>query len=270
MTERPLAAVITGGSSGIGLELAWCFARAGVERLLLVSCDPQGLANAAAALSQAWPELTVEVLTVDLSHSDGVTQVYAEAHRLAANQGLEGWDALVNCAGVGAFGWHDEIDLQREQAMLQLNMMATHGLTRRFLADMTQRGRGGILNVSSTTGLHPIPRFAAYAASKSFLLHYSLATNYELQQQRSPVYISTLCPPTVRSGFQQAAGMQGMRLFVDGFGTMDADQVAAIAYRGFIQRQALIIPSWRVRIALQALSLLPRPLSMRLCLAALR
>jgi short-subunit dehydrogenase len=243
---RPVA-LITGASQGIGYELAKCFAGDGHD-LVLVARDPRRLENAAAEISAAFG-VEARPIALDLSKAE-------DARRLIEQ--LEGSgiaiDVLVNNAGFGLYGEFASSDLQSDLEMMRLNMESLAVLTRLFLPQMLERGRGRILNVGSTAGFQPGPLMALYYASKAFVLSFSEALANELRG--SGVSVCVLCPGPTRTGFQDRAGIGA--LFRRG--VMSAAQVAAIGYRDFKRGKTTIIPGLRNKLLAFSVRFAPRSL----------
>src|SRR5665213_1661640 len=160
--------VITGASSGIGLELAKCFAADGCK-LILVARNTEALEKLAEELRQK-NKIEAIVLTADLSLLETPRRIFKElsAQKISV-------DVLVNNAG---FGLHDEfvkLPLQRQLEIIQVNVAALTELTGLFLPGMIQRKSGGIINVGSVAGFLPEPGMAIYYASKAFVLSFTEA-----------------------------------------------------------------------------------------------
>jgi len=190
-------ALITGASSGIGLELARLFAADGI-RLILVARRLDRLKELQIELSQA---VNVKLFVCDLSDSASRTKLLGEI----SEQDLV-IDYLVNNAGCGQFGNIADNDWAATDAMLQLNMVALSHLCRSLLPAMKQRGFGRILNVASTAAFQPGPGMATYFASKAYVLSYSEALAYELKQ--SGVTATCLCPGATQTEFFSQAMME--------------------------------------------------------------
>lgn len=240
---RPLA-LITGGSEGIGFELAKCLARDGYD-LVLVARNPDKLQSALEALRSTGVSLSV--LPLDLSASGA-------AERLLMEMKARGRpvDVLVNNAGVGLYGPFASSPLERNVEMMRLNMEALVGLTRLFVEEMVSRGRGRILNVGSTAGFQPGPLMAVYYASKAFVLSFSEALANELRG--TGVQVSVLCPGPTRTSFQARAGVGALFRRNE----MSAERVAAIAYREFKRGAVTIVPGLVNRLLGLIVRLAPR------------
>ncbi len=165
--------LITGASSGIGLELAKCFAADGC-RLILVARNRDALETLAGDLRRDHHIETI-VLPGDLSQTETSKRIFHELSERNISV-----DVLVNNAGFGAIGPFDELPLERQLEMLQVNVTALTALTGLFLPGMIERRRGGILNVASVAGFVPGPGMAVYYATKAFVLSFTEALAGEL------------------------------------------------------------------------------------------
>jgi hypothetical protein len=228
---KPETVLITGASSGIGLELAYLFA-AEKSRLVLAARSLSKLEELAAAL-RAKHGVTVDSLSADLSKPGATAQLMEQF----AARGLT-VDVLVNNAGVGAQGHVATLDAQLQLNMLQLNVTALTELTRALLPGMIARQRGGLLNIASTAAFQPGPNMAVYYASKAYVLSFSEALVEELAG--TGVSCTCVCPGATATNFASAAGMEKSLLFK--LNTMRAGNVARTAHAAFRRRQAVCIP----------------------------
>jgi len=240
--------MITGGSRGIGYELAKCFARDGYD-LVLVARNEHTLSDAAAEIGAKFG-VRVHPIVQDLSKPEGAGRLYSalEERGLAV-------DVLVNDAGFGTYGPFASSDLHRMLDMLRLNVESLTVLTRLLLPRMLERGQGRILNVGSMAGFQPGPLMALYYATKAFVLSFSEALANEVSA--SGVHVSVLCPGPTRTGFQSRAGIGGA-LFRRG--VMDASRVAETGYREFQRGRITIVPGFRNKVLAFAVRLAPRRL----------
>jgi hypothetical protein len=191
-------ALVTGASSGIGEAFARQLASRGTA-LVLVARNAAKLDTLAATL-RTDHGVAVEILPADLTTEAGRT---AACERLLADG--EPVDLLVNNAGVGTSGAFGEIPLARELQLLQLNVSALVHLTHAAVTAMKPRRHGGVVNVSSLSGLQPYPFGAAYGASKAFVNSFSKALHTELAE--AGVKVLALCPGFTRTSFQKSAGI---------------------------------------------------------------
>lgn len=231
---QPIA-LITGGSSGIGLALSYRFARAGY-RLLWVGIDATEMQAASATFEQDHPTTLIDQFIIDLSQPTAAGQV----HRWANDRG-EAVDVLINNAGFGTSGYLPEIDREREQTMIRLNVSTLHELSTRFLEDMLARNSGHIINLASISAFQACPYLTTYAATKAFVKNFSEGLNYELKAKKSKVRVTAVCPPPVRTGFAAAAKMEDSKLF-DSWMVVTAEQVANATFRAMQKGQSVVVP----------------------------
>ncbi len=194
--SSPETVLVTGASSGIGLELARCFASE-KSNLVLVARNADALQKLAAELESAHG-IRAYVLPYDLARPDSPEKLFKE---------LEGRgitvDVVVNNAGFGLQGNFVNLSLARQLEIVQVNIAALTALTGLFLPGMLQRRRGGILNVGSVAGFLPGPNMAVYYATKAYVLSLTEALAEEIAG--SGVIMSVLCPGPTESNFGMVA-----------------------------------------------------------------
>ncbi len=251
---RGQTALLTGASSGIGLELARLFARDGY-RLVLVADDTAKLNQATQELG-AISDQPITTIVQDLAEVGAAHQI---ADRLAA-QGTE-IDVLVNDAGIGTYGQFIETDLEEETRLLHINIVAPTQLTKRLLPGMVARKRGRILNLASVASFMPGPLMTVYYASKAYVLSFSEGLAEEVRG--SGVTVTALCPGPTETGFQQRAAMEESRL-VKGVRLQSAADVAKAGYAGMLAGKTVVIPSWSDRVTTIAPRFVPRAVVPRL------
>ncbi|MEN8161961.1 MAG: SDR family NAD(P)-dependent oxidoreductase, partial [Myxococcota bacterium] len=184
----------------------------------------------------------------------------AELAALAADVAADPPDLLINNAGFGTAGAFAELDPEREQEEIQLNVLALVRLTRAALPGMLDRGRGAIVNVSSLAGESPAPFTATYAATKAFVTTFSQSLHEEVRG--SGVVVQALLPGFTRTEFQEVAGVDpGV---VPGFAWMSPEAVARASLDALEGGDAVCIPGVGNRLlgGLQAVA--PRALTRRL------
>ncbi|HVX67023.1 MAG TPA: SDR family oxidoreductase [Bryobacteraceae bacterium] len=238
-------ALITGASSGIGRELAKLCAAAGFD-VILAARRTERLQNLAAELSTAH-RVAARPLEVDLSDPEAPGRLFDQ---LAGTP----IDLLVNNAGFGLRGPFAETDWEAERRMIEVNMSAPAHLTKLFLPPMLKRRSGRILNVASIAAFVPGPFLAMYYASKAFLVSFSHAVANEVKG--SGVTVTVLCPGPTRTEFEQAAGVEGSKLFQGG--VMSAEAVARIGYDAMMAGKAEVIAGGRNRWMIRGTRLAPR------------
>lgn len=225
--------LITGGTSGIGFELAKNFARDGYG-VIIVSSNSERLQKAKQKLED---EFDKKVLTYeqDMGKIGAAIQLYNRIKEDNLNISI-----LVNNAGIGLVGPTDKIDLQRDESMMILNVINLVELCKLYISDMYRQENGKILNVSSTGAFQPGPYTSTYFASKAFVLNYSRAIRYEAKEKG--VQVCTLCPGATKTNFFIQEGTKTPS------SAMTAEEVARYAYKRFMKNKDIIVPGLVNRI----------------------
>ena len=226
--------LITGASSGIGLELAKCFAADGC-RLILLARNTEALELLAGELRRK-NQIETLVLTADLARPETPARVFHELQ----GRGIA-VDVLVNNAGFGAQGIFAGLPLQRQLEMIQVNITALTELTGLLLPGMIERRRGGLLNVGSVAGFLPGPGMAVYYATKAHVLSFSEALAEELAG--TTLNVTVLCPGPTETNFGNVARGGKARRWQTS--KMTAAAVASYGHKAFRKRKLLAIPGWR-------------------------
>ena len=228
---RPLV-VVTGGSEGIGLELARQFGLQGHD-LMLIARRLEPLEEAAARI-RAETKADVTVLSLDVT-VPGATEAIDAA--LAAYRAYA--DVLVNNAGIGLSGPFHDHPPEDVQRLIDLNVVALTRLTRHFLPGMRARGRGGILNVGSLGGYIPGPYQAVYYASKAYVV--SLTEAIAAETAGEGIRICALVPGPVNTRFHERMGSETAlyRSFVP---PASAQSIARAGYRGYMLGWRVMVP----------------------------
>ena len=253
MKRKNQTALITGASSGIGLELANVFARNGYDLVLVARREDKLLALQSTL--EARYGIRAKVLCADLSEPNAPGELFD-----ALQEEKVTIDILVNNAGFATYGEFAQTDLDTELQLLQVNIAALTHLTKLFLPPMLERKRGKILNVASIAAFQPGPLMAVYYASKAYVLSFSEALSEELDG--SGVSVTCLCPGTTTSGFQERAAMQSSKL-VQG-ALMSAATVANRGYRALMRGQRVSVPGTKNRLFTLAPRILPRSWSAKI------
>lgn len=246
-TARRRTALITGASSGIGLELTKLFARDGYD-LVLVARNREGLERLGDEL-HGKHGVDARAMPADLSSTSAVQDLVSALERDQVEV-----DALVNAAGFGGRGPFADEDTAEILGMLQVNVVALTLLTRAVLAGMVRRGSGKILNVASTAAFQPGPLMAVYYASKAYVL--SLSEAIANEAAGTGVTVTALCPGPTATNFQARAAMTNSRLFNAGL-TMQPDAVARAGYVGLLQGRRVVVPGLKNRLGALAARLAP-------------
>ena len=242
-------ALITGASSGLGLEFAKLHARDG-HSLILVARRKDMLEEIAGRLRTENPKIRVDVIDLDLGAPGAGQGLFDRVNQMGRTV-----DYLVNNAGFGSNGEFAKQPLAKEIQMIDLNIRTLVEATHLFLGPMVARGSGKILNIGSTAGFQPGPFMATYYATKAFVNSFSEALHEELRG--TGVTCTVLAPGATATEFAQSANSSSSRLFNTGLVANSRD-VARIGYRAMLAGRPLAVAGLVNRWMVQALRVTPR------------
>lgn len=238
--------LITGASSGIGEALALQLASRS-SGLILVARRTERLNALAQRISR--PGLEVVVVSADLAKAADRARVLEQAGPV---------DVLVNNAGLGDISLFEASDADKNAAMTTLNCIAVVELTHGVLPGMIERGRGGVLNISSGFGLTFMPATAVYIGTKHFVSGFTESLRAEVRSLG--IVVTQSCPGPVATEFEANAG-NPTGMDVPSFIEMDADAVARQSLAGFERDQAIVVPGWTAWLLITLGRLTPRPIT---------
>lgn len=241
--------LVTGASSGLGLEMARVLAREHGANLLAVARREERLVALREELASRHG-VQVVPLVADLSRT-------GEAQRLfeAAVTGREVHGVILN-AGVTFYGRALEQPLEDFQAMLATNVSSLVELSRLFAGHLSARGTpGGLMLVSSMAGLSPLPYQTAYAATKAFVNSYGRGLAYELRG--TGVSVTVFAPGGIATEMLERSGLS-RRFKAGDLGIMPADTCARLALDAFARRRELYVPGLLNRVLALAMKVLPQ------------
>ena len=223
-----MKALITGASSGIGLDMARELDKRGYD-LVLVSRDKEKLEKAKEKLKGK----NIEIVPMDLENQENCKRLYKMVQDI---------DILINNAGFGAFGNFIETDLDKEISLINTNITAVHILTKLYLKDMVKKNRGNILNVASIAGFMPGPLMESYYASKAYVIRLTEGIRAELKKAKSNVKLSLLCPGPVDTNFNKVAGVKF------NLHSLSSEKVAKYAIKKMLKGKFMIVPGIHIKI----------------------
>jgi short-subunit dehydrogenase len=241
------AVVITGASSGLGVEFAKLAAREGARVILIARSTPE--LNDLAAKIDPSGRSTV-VLRIDLRAQDAGAVIARELEALDLYCHI-----LINNAGFALFGEAVELDREHQLEIIDVNVRAATDLMLQFLPGMVARKSGSILNVGSIAGFVAGPRMALYFASKAYLASISQALMQEVRD--TGVTVTCLCPGPVRTPFLERAGADRVALFKL-LRKLDAADVARSGWDAMKAGRTLCVPGIGNKIVVMGTRLLPR------------
>ncbi len=226
-------ALVTGASSGLGVDFAHELARHGA-RLVLVARREDLLKQVQAQIQQTHG-VEVTLVAMDLGAADAPKKLYDQLKAMNITV-----DVLVNNAGFGIYGLELDTPWEKTEAMLMLNMLTLTYLTKLFARDMVKRGDGYLLQVASIGAYQPAPLYAAYSATKSYVRSFSQALNYELKG--TGVSCTVLSPGATATEFLKVSGQK--LLWAHKATMMSAAEVAHSGIRAMLNRRYSLVPGW--------------------------
>jgi uncharacterized protein len=245
-------ALITGASSGIGLEFAKTMA-ADNNNLVLVARNEAKLNELAIELKTKYG-ISVKVIAADLSKMDEVQKVYDTCK----SENIQ-IDYLVNNAGMGDFGFFVERNWDMQEQMIDVNVKSLTKMCRLFIPDMVNRKSGKVLNVASTASFQPGPTMAVYYATKSYVLFFSEAIYNELQG--TGVSVTCLCPGPTESGFKEVASLEESNLF-KGKKLPTSKKVAEFGYKAMMKNKMTVIHGFMNTLMATSIRFTPRKIAL--------
>lgn len=241
--------LITGASQGLGAEFAKLFAKDNYD-LVLVARNKEKLMQLARELQESH-EIFIKILPYDLSSPTVAKKIYEDLDK----EGIE-IDILVNNAGFATHGEFISTDYDEELGEIEVNITALTLLTKLFLPQMKKRKAGKILNIASTAAFLPGPYMAVYYASKAYVLSFSEALQEELKG--TGITLTILAPGPTKTGFAKRANLEKSRIFSRGL--LDPSTVAKRGYDGLMQKEIIIFPGLKNKLASIAGRMLPHTL----------
>jgi short-subunit dehydrogenase len=250
--------LITGGSKGIGFELAKLFAQDRYH-IILVARKLDELEVAAMELRNNYG-VEVRAVAKDLSNSTASEDIVRELQ----NDEIK-IDVLVNNAGFGGYGNFWERDMQADIDMIEVNIASLVRLSRLLIPQMVKNGEGKILNVASTAAFQPGPLMAVYYATKAFVLSFSQAISNELKG--TGVTVTALCPGPTSTNFDKRADLAGSMLF-SSLAVMSSESVAKIGYSALLKGKPIVVAGVRNKVFAFMTRFVPRSVATSFARAA--
>ncbi len=241
-------ALITGASSGIGLELAKIHARNG-DHLVITARREERLRELKQELEENF-DTKVVVFPIDLAKPSSPEKIFefTEKHKISI-------DYLVNNAGVGDYGFFRDSNWKRQQSIIDLNIKSLTHLTHLYLPSLLERKKAYIMNVASVAAFQPGPLMSVYYASKHYVLAFSEALDNELSD--TGVSVTTLCPGPTFSEFQDHANMEKSKLF-DRFPVATSKEVAEYGYKAMLKGKRVAVYGLMNKITASVVGIFPR------------
>jgi short-subunit dehydrogenase len=247
------SALITGASAGIGREFARQLASR-AQAIVLVARRRGRLEELRSELTKYDTNLNVQVRVADLADKTQMDALVTWLEREKIDI-----DLLINNAGLGDYGLFATSDPERDDRIMQVNIVALTLLTRCLLPQMIARKRGAILNVSSSAGFLPIPGMAVYAASKAYVNSFSEALRAELRG--TGVTVTALCPGPVHTEFGDVAKRpDGQPERGPEFVYVSVEKTVRDALAAVESNRPLVIPGFLMKVGMFLVRLTPMPI----------
>ena len=243
-------ALVTGASSGLGVDFAKQLAAKGAN-LVLTARRVERLEAVRDEIQQAH-DVQIEVIPCDLA-AEGAPQ---ELYDAIQAKGLT-IDILINNAGLGLYGAFTEIEWEREKAMLDLDIITLTHMTKLFVKDMVAQGSGHILQVASIGAYQPSPLYASYSAAKSYVLNFSQAINYELRN--TGVSVTVISPGVTKTEFLEVSGQEPtlyQRMVM-----MSSEDVTRQGINAMLKGKAQVVPGFLNALTAWSTRIMPRRLA---------
>ena len=240
--------LITGASSGLGLELAKLFIEDN-NNLLLISSNQSNLDNAVKILKDE-ARVDIKTLAIDLSNPNNFKKVkeFTDSNNMFINN-------LVNCAGFGDRTDFIDMDINKQLKLVELNCNAPMYLMHEYLKDMVHSNEGHILNISSIAAFVPGPYMSTYHASKAFLTNLSESITRELKGTN--VKLTTINPGPFESGFVKKAGNEYTFSKIK---PISAQKVAKISYKCLMKGKSFKVIGFKNNLMMFLTRFVPRKL----------
>lgn len=240
-------ALITGASSGFGVDFAHILASKGYD-LIIVARRKDKLEEVSQTVADKYG-VKVRFIDMDLTGFDAAARLY----ELTKDEQIE---VLINNAGFGMYDFFIDQDAEKVDGMIQLNISTLTALTNLFLKDMVKKDSGYIMNVASFAGFNPMPFYAAYGASKAYVMNFSVALAAELKGNGSKVKVSAFCPGYTNTEFVAVAGQKDSKFVNQTIG--ESYPAAVEAVNGLLKGKTIIMPRFINKIGALMLKFMSR------------
>ena len=231
-------ALVTGGTSGIGYELAKLLARDQFN-LIIVARDESELMRVADEFEETYH---IEVITIarDLFDPENAFRLYDEIEDLGVKV-----EILINDAGQGQYGEFKDTDIRRELDIINLNISSLVVLTKLYLKEMVIRGHGRIMNLSSVASKAPGPWHSVYHGTKAFVQSFTEAIRSEVKD--TGVTITALLPGATDTDFFNKADMKDSKV-VKEEKLYDPAEVAEDGYRALMEGDDMVVSGFKNKV----------------------
>lgn len=240
--------LVTGASSGIGLEFSRLFAREGYN-LVMVSQNEDNLEEARMIVCNENSKIDILTIAKDLAKPSAPDEIFEYTEKKSIKI-----DILINNAGIQLYGNFHDKNMEETLNMMYLNMFALTKLTRLYVDGMIERGYGKILNLGSTGSFQPVPLNTVYCATKAFVLYFSEGIGEELRG--TGVTVTALCPGATGTNFAKRANIEDTKLFSGKL--LKPSNVAQIGYKALMKNKPVLVVGLNNKIMTSSVRFTPR------------
>ncbi|HMS66227.1 MAG TPA: SDR family oxidoreductase [Ignavibacteria bacterium] len=253
-TAQIKTVIITGATSGIGLEFAKVYAGLNYN-IVAIGKDQSKLISLKSELEGKF-SIKVDTVLADLSNTEDVLKLSEYVDSL--NTGI---DILINNAGTGVYGEFKDTDFTKELSMINVNVVALSYITKIILNKMIRRGEGKILNVASTAAFKPGPLMSVYYATKAYVLSFSEAVACEIKD--TGISLTVLCPGPVKTKFLKESSGNKLK-FIDYEKMSDPEEVAVAGMKALERNELVAIPGFRNKLNALIVKFIPSKVLMNI------
>lgn len=238
-------ALVTGATSGIGLEIAKILAKMKYD-LILVGRRSERLEQISSELINNY-DIKIDTYTCDLSIIKKCKELLEYTNK------YKDISVVINAAGFGKIGYAENSIENDDIEMIGTNVISLQMITNHFYKKMKE---GNIVNIGSIAGVAPIPYMATYGATKAYVISYGMALNYELRKLKKNVFITTACPGPVDTEFDNVAGSKFK------WKGMKATKCAEKIVKAMRKNRGLVMIGFKTKAAYLGLKLVPSCLAL--------
>lgn len=230
MEIKNMKALVTGASSGLGLEVCKLLAQRGYD-IVGVSRHEGEFAK----LKDDFKERKFEFISFDLSNSNNVKSLIEKTKDID-------FDYFYDNAGFGMIGHFDDGNIEKEMKMVDVNVKAAHMLLKEFVTRFYKKDKGNILVTASAAAFAPAPYMTPYYSTKAYMYYLCLGYWRELKERKSKVKLSVLCPGPVNTNFEKAGNVKF------NIKPISCEKCAAYAVKKSLKGKTVIVPSFKIKL----------------------
>jgi len=251
-TDKDKTVLITGATSGIGLEFARAYAGLNCN-IIAIGKDHNRLSILKSELEEKFG-IKVDAVKVDLSNTEEVLNLSSYFDSIDSEI-----DILINNAGTGVYGEFKDTDFIKELLMINVNIVTLTYLTKIVLKKMLKRGSGKILNVASTAAFKPGPLMSVYYATKAYVLSFSEAVACEIKG--TGISLTVLCPGPANTKFLKESSDTEL-LYIEYEKMSDPKEIVIAGMKALEKNQSVVVPGIKNKLNAVMVKFIPSKILM--------